>query len=249
MKYSTGLISVVLGGMVFTAHGDTLTIPNTFNAGTPAVAAEVNANFDAAKSAVDDNDARITTLESSKQNRVSAGCAPGYSIRVINEDGSVVCELDNDSGGDAGHISISFTALKPYTYAGCVPLISNGSYWYNSTTTTDTSCTAYAPLQLPHGAYIDSLTCNLYDNDPGGSSSVRLSRVSNSSSYTVHLFETPVTPVDDVNVQELTDNTTAINNQVDNTNYNYMLTWSLTHDTSTVSSSARFHSCVIAYHY
>lgn len=38
-----------------------MTIPNTFTAGTPAVAAQVNANFSAVKTAVDDNDARITT--------------------------------------------------------------------------------------------------------------------------------------------------------------------------------------------
>ncbi len=38
-----------------------LTIPNTFTAGTPAVAAEVNANFTAVEGAVDDNNTNITT--------------------------------------------------------------------------------------------------------------------------------------------------------------------------------------------
>lgn len=37
-----------------------VTVPNTFTGGTTASAAEVNANFDAVKSAVDDNDVRIT---------------------------------------------------------------------------------------------------------------------------------------------------------------------------------------------
>jgi hypothetical protein len=40
-----------------------VTIPNTFQSGTPAVAAEVNANFSAVESAVDDNDSRIAALE------------------------------------------------------------------------------------------------------------------------------------------------------------------------------------------
>ena len=40
-----------------------LTIPHDFVSGTPAVAGEVNANFDAVETAVDDNDARITTNE------------------------------------------------------------------------------------------------------------------------------------------------------------------------------------------
>ena len=38
-----------------------VTIPNTFTSGTAAVAAEVNDNFTAVKTAVDDNDGRITT--------------------------------------------------------------------------------------------------------------------------------------------------------------------------------------------
>ena len=38
-----------------------VTIPTTFSSGTPAMAAEVNGNFTAVKTAVDDNDGRITT--------------------------------------------------------------------------------------------------------------------------------------------------------------------------------------------
>jgi hypothetical protein len=55
---------VALGLMVFAAGygwASDVDIPNTFTSGTTAVAAEVNANFNAVKEAVDDNDARITT--------------------------------------------------------------------------------------------------------------------------------------------------------------------------------------------
>ena len=38
-----------------------LTLPNLFQAGTPAVAADVNANFDAVEQEVDDNNTRINT--------------------------------------------------------------------------------------------------------------------------------------------------------------------------------------------
>lgn len=46
------------------AYAGSLTIPHTFTAGTPAVASQVNANFSATRLAVNDNDARITALES-----------------------------------------------------------------------------------------------------------------------------------------------------------------------------------------
>lgn len=71
----------------------------TFDANTTAKAAEVNSNFANLRTGVNDNDTELTT----KQNRVVAtGCAGGSSIRVINEDGTVICELDTDSnsGGD-----------------------------------------------------------------------------------------------------------------------------------------------------
>jgi len=56
-----GVAFVLLLGSAPAAAG-TLTIPHTFSANTKAVAAEVNANFTAAKTAVDDNDSRIAAL-------------------------------------------------------------------------------------------------------------------------------------------------------------------------------------------
>ena len=47
------------------AYATGVTIPNSFSSGTTTSAAEMNANFDAVKAAVDDNDSRVTTLESS----------------------------------------------------------------------------------------------------------------------------------------------------------------------------------------
>ncbi len=48
---------------VTSAQAATATIPNTFTAGTTSSAAQVNANFTAIKTAVDDNNTRITALE------------------------------------------------------------------------------------------------------------------------------------------------------------------------------------------
>jgi len=57
---SIGAITLLSIGSA-TALADDLTIPHQFVSGTPAVAADVNANFAAVEAAVDDNDTRITT--------------------------------------------------------------------------------------------------------------------------------------------------------------------------------------------
>ena len=54
-----------------------VTIPNTFVANTPALAAEVNANFAAVEAAIDDNDARLDTLEAAT-GPTSQGQVRGY---------------------------------------------------------------------------------------------------------------------------------------------------------------------------
>jgi hypothetical protein len=63
MKALFRFAAVVLGVIFFSAicasAGD-LTIPNSFTADTPAVAAEVNANFTAVETAVDDNNTGIS---------------------------------------------------------------------------------------------------------------------------------------------------------------------------------------------
>lgn len=53
-------LALLLGSATTTAG--TLAIPNAFSANTTAMAAEVNANFTAVKTAVDDNDSRLAAL-------------------------------------------------------------------------------------------------------------------------------------------------------------------------------------------
>lgn len=75
--------TLILGLLVLaplSAWGADLTIPNTFTAGTPAVAAQVNANFTATATAVN-----------SKQNIVTGTCPAGQAIQVVNADGTVTC--------------------------------------------------------------------------------------------------------------------------------------------------------------
>ncbi len=69
-----------------------LTIPNTFVANTPAVASEVNGNFAAVETAVDDNNARIAALEAtiaSLQATVNS-----LNSRLTSVENNTVLELD-----------------------------------------------------------------------------------------------------------------------------------------------------------
>lgn len=56
------LYAICLLGLVPLLMGSSYTIPNSFTGGTTAVATQVNANFTAAKTAIDDNDLRIDAL-------------------------------------------------------------------------------------------------------------------------------------------------------------------------------------------
>ena len=66
------IIAAFLFVWVQLSWADDLTIPNEFTGGTTAVAADVNANFDAVEAAVDDNNTRLTTVESSTNSNTTA---------------------------------------------------------------------------------------------------------------------------------------------------------------------------------
>jgi len=119
-------LRLVLAVIPLSASAGTLSLPHTFANGTPADADQVNANFAAGQAAVNDNDGRISTLESgiqvnadaisdnaaeldshtavlpTLQVRVDGSCPVGQSIRAVSADGTVNCELDSDTTYGAG---------------------------------------------------------------------------------------------------------------------------------------------------
>ncbi len=86
------------------AHAGELTVPNDFVAGTPAVAAEVNANFTAAEQAVNDNANRVVQLENAMTSltaRVDAleTAMAGFHVSAQTYYGSDLIFLKNDATG------------------------------------------------------------------------------------------------------------------------------------------------------
>lgn len=62
---------IVLAGTPFTANASQLTVPNSFTAGTTISSTDMNANFTAVKTAVNDTDSRLTALEAANAARQS----------------------------------------------------------------------------------------------------------------------------------------------------------------------------------
>ena len=115
------IISIVATLAVASSLGAAEIPFTTFEANTTAKASEVNNNFLSLQSGmntnsvrINSNDTDIANLQTNKQDRVSASCAIGSSIRVINADGSVVCEYDNDTN-TAGIDSNASSTVFPQT--------------------------------------------------------------------------------------------------------------------------------------
>ncbi len=231
-------------------------VTDTFTAGDTLTATKMT-NI---KDAINDNNL-------TKQQRVTGACGAGYAIQSINADGTVVCELDDDAGGDiqeviagaglsgggatgavtlrraSGTVTVSPASFRAIISNGCESRAGVTFYWDTSSTTTN--CTAGAGVSLPDGATLTGLSCWGYDNDASGSNSFSLTAALLNGSATAVVFQTP-TSVDSASRQELSDTTTGFP-AVTNSAYSYTLYWDGNHDTSTVDSWASFYSCTISY--
>ena len=96
-------ITALLAATSTAALAGTVTIPNTFTSGTKAVAAEVNANFTAVKSAVDGNAGDIATNATAITTNATA--------IATKADASAVTSNDTDIAANAAAITANSTSI------------------------------------------------------------------------------------------------------------------------------------------
>jgi hypothetical protein len=100
-------LRLVFGSLIFIsaqAWPADLTIPHTFVPGTPATAADVNENFSATATAVNN-----------KQNRVVGTCPAGQAVQSVAADGSVTCEAGLNSRIAAMEAVLKYMPVGPQT--------------------------------------------------------------------------------------------------------------------------------------
>jgi len=129
----------------------------------------------------------VKSAVNSKQDKVTGVCNPEESIRAINADGSVVCEVDSDSGGDITEV-IAGPGLQGGGSNGSVtlslgPVSIPGIAFHDASAPSSgcnlrrfliseihyasgaSNCIAVASIQIPHGVTLASLVCGAGDND------------------------------------------------------------------------------------
>ena len=163
-----GLCAIVLAWVAFSAQAAPVGPLTTFTGGTPAKASEVNGNFTTIVNTVNANDARLTTVETNKQNIVTGTCPTGSAIRAIAANGTVTCQ---NAGGNVGFVSVSSAAGVPSSSSVQTSLcIIFCPAFGRFQTAPAGSGLLVVPIQLPHGATITAFSYTCYCNDIAGSS-------------------------------------------------------------------------------
>jgi len=257
-------LTVLLAAIVASSglQASRVSIPNTFTSGTKAVAQDVNSNFTAVKSSVDDNDSRITSNTSSITSNTSSITSNTSSITsnassitsntssITSNTGNIASQATRIGKFEAGSISVSMTGLQDDNTeeATCVYRKSAGRVYLKAGASN--GCPdIQAPVSLPHGRTVTGLHCYAFDNDGGLNNvdSFELVRVLLSSGVQSEIFRTPGS-VNNAAVQKLSDTTATTNTAViDNASYAYLVQTGIDASTSAGEADIRVIGCEITY--
>lgn len=226
-KGSLALLTVSLAAPLGAAEVTGLT---TFVPNTPALAEEVNGNFDSVKSAVDDNDQRITDLEAKMPDAALSLSAFAFSEWRASTSSTSTCQMRR---------------LGNYAYFDL--------YWAKST-----SCKMTAPVHLPQEATVTGLSC-LVDDELYGTSAdsrfypVTLRQLDLATADTTGILSTG-TSSSNIGLQTLTAtpfDPEAPELVIDNTKYAYTLMVSADYADDVApaveGNNLKVHGCTVSY--
>ena len=220
IAFTAALAAGVLVSLSATLLASNVTLPYSFTAGTPARASEMNANFAAVKTAIDDNNARLTVLES----RVPAAGAVSVSMHGFTE--------FFGHSAEAAPPSCAMNRILNYL-------------WFDNI---GVSCMATAAVPLPQGATLQGLSCLVYDAAVGAQEDIypiSLNRMKLSDGSIETVFSTSATS-DNSGLQTLSDNTAQVSAVVDNVNYAYFIIVGFELGASG-GGNLRLHGCKVGY--
>jgi len=122
---------------ITSTYAGEVTVPHTFQAGTPAVAAEVNQNFAAVETAINDNAADITAnandIYTHNQSSASHGGRLAHAYGFVNKN------LPNEVYGSSNITSVAWNAAQEW-----YEIEVDGHFYF-----TGSQATMVTPYQLP----------------------------------------------------------------------------------------------------
>ena len=182
-----------------------VTIPHSFTANTTAKASEVNANFSAIKTAVDDNNGRIKNNTDDIRTNITNIQTNASNIAAAVTDVTVGSGLDVNRSGSTigikkanGYVAVNgnaFTSSNEYNNTCSlirgIPVTLGGSVHGGTTfsaNSTSNLCQAFASVIIPNNAIIKKLTCRVKHHHTGNLH-VQLYELQRSYNSTTHAKE------------------------------------------------------------
>ncbi len=225
-----GTLLVCVSIISTAALAGTVIIPNTFSSGTAAVAAEVNANFNAVKTEVDDNASEIYVIKE--------------QVAVMADD------VDNLKSG-AGAVSVAAQAFRDdESNSNCQwrsSVWAPGGYYRSGGAT---NCNLVAGIQIPHGAVVKDLACTVYDDTTLGSiRSVRLVGTNLITGLGSIIFETGGSVDFSSTNQQVFDTTVSSpeDAEIDNFYNAYAIHVEFSAATDIMATNVRLYGCSVSY--